>query len=256
MRTTLAPVWVLCMIACLVSCAASARAPAMPTPRQMMELNGLASVRVVQPGLRGPGGNHSGTGAVVDIRGYVVTNYHIIDPRPRPDLGIEEGSGTYVICEAYPGKSACSRAELVGTDPSHDLALLKTETLAFGNAVDFADDLEALLGDEVYLWGHVGNLAPLSPLFGRLVNWVTAERYGSPRLVTGPAPEHVVDFPLLLLDVPMNPGSSGGPVFLADGRCIGIAFASTRTSPGSNAFALAAPSRHVIALVKKHVPAP
>ena len=54
----------------------------------------------------------SGSGVILDRQGWIVTNHHVIDGAQRIQVALSDGS--------------TMEAELIGSDPSTDLALLKT----------------------------------------------------------------------------------------------------------------------------------
>ena len=98
-----------------------------------------------------------GTGFVVDVRGLVLTNHHVIeivqDGEGKPS------SGKYEVCTVASGVQSCIPAEVAATDAEHDLALLRVEK-RFPAAVEFGDDRALTTGDVIYYWGNAGLILP------------------------------------------------------------------------------------------------
>ena len=145
-----------------------------------------------------------GTGVVIDPRGYIITNYHIIESSVDPKY--EGYSRVYVI----PGKDESIRygARIVGYDPVFDLALLKIEK-RHETYVRLGDSDTLRRGDTVVA---VGNPAGLT-------NTVTSGVISSldrPFLQIGNT---------IQIDAALNPGNSGGALIDDEGYLVGIAFA-------------------------------
>ena len=195
----------------------------------------------------------TGSAAVVDANGLILTNSHVVDASIFLQDGMLLLLDTYVICKVTHGKRECESAEVIAIDKEHDLALLKTE-LKFEQAVTFAPDSELLPGDEVYSWGDI-SLVPLSPLFGRYINRLDPANAEDIKLAMR-GKELAVKLPLLLVDIRVGHGSSGGPIFDSLGRCVGNTSMMTfdsATGPGPT-FGLIIPSSTVTEFLKKNWP--
>ncbi len=138
-----------------------------------------------------------GSGVIIDPRGYILTNAHVI----------EKASKVYV---ALPGRSKEVEATLVGVDERVDLAVIRVEGeralphLSPGRS----DDL--LLGETVIAIGN-----PLG-LGHSITTGVIST--GSRRLPTGEGNLAV----FIQTDALINPGNSGGPLININGELIGI----------------------------------
>ncbi len=158
-----------------------------------------------------------GSGFFIDRRGYLLTNYHVIESEVDPTY--EGYSRLYVRLPDAPEERI--PAKVVGWDRVFDLALLKVEIVpeyvfAFSGRKTFR------AGDKVYAIG--------SPL--GLENTVTAgivSATGRRFLQLGDA---------IQVDAAINPGNSGGPLLDADGELAGIVFAGAERYEGLN-FAIA-----------------
>ena len=147
-----------------------------------------------------------GSGFVISADGYIVTNNHVIE-------GADE-----VTIEFYEGFEL--EAEVVGTDPNTDIALLKVEPdpdrpLRF---VEFGDSEAARVGDWVMAMGN-----PLGQGFSVSAGIVSAKA----RALRGTYDDYIQT------DAAINRGNSGGPLFNMDGRVIGVNTAILSPTGGS-----------------------
>ena len=170
----------------------------------------LASPSVVQ--VRSPNGGQ-GSGVVVQPRGLIVTNAHVL-----------QGADTAEVRTAV-GTSI--EASVAVSDPAQDLAVLQPVASPGPGAV-LADETNALtVGDEVFAIG--------SP-FG-LQNTVTAGIVSALRTRGGR--------PLIQFDASVNPGNSGGGLFDLAGRLVGIPTSIESPNGGNVGIAFAVPASRV-----------
>jgi len=135
-----------------------------------------------------------GSGFILDKDGYIVTNNHVIDGADEIQVKLKDG-------KEYP-------AEIIGTDASTDLALIKIKA---------DNDLPVLiLGDSDNIEIGQWVLAIGSP-FG-LEQTVTAGIISAKGRVIGAGPYD--DF--IQTDASINPGNSGGPLINMHGEVVGI----------------------------------
>jgi serine protease Do len=149
-----------------------------------------------------------GSGVIVDKRGHVVTNYHVV------------GRASKLICTLSSKQQV--RAARIGGDPWTDLAVIRIDLRPLkGKRVHFArfaepGSLEA--GDYVLAMG-----SPLSLSRSLSMGIVScADRYlpGGTKLPTG-EPTGLFNT-WIQTDAAINPGNSGGPLVNLDGRIVGI----------------------------------
>ncbi len=161
---------------------------------------------------RGPGdgarrSSALGSGFVISDDGYIVTNNHVIE-------GADE-----ILIEFFPGGEAGVPAELIGTDPNTDIAVLKVdlEDLPF---VSFGDSngVGARVGDWVMAMGN-----PLGQGFSVSAGIVSARN----RALSGTYDDYIQT------DAAINRGNSGGPLFNTDGEVIGVNTAILSPNGGS-----------------------
>jgi S1-C subfamily serine protease len=138
----------------------------------------------------------AGSGLIITPDGYVLTNNHVVENTAEMEVGLTDGS-TF-------------KAEIVGTDPATDLAVVR----AGASGLPMAE-----LGNSSTL--HVGQLviAIGNPLgFQSTVSTGVISALGrSLRGQTGRLIENVIQ-----TSAPLNPGNSGGPLVDSRGRVIGI----------------------------------
>ncbi len=188
------------------------------------------------PDQEGEGGRFempsTGSGFVVDGEGYVLTNHHVI----------AEAEAIFV---RFSGESLEYRADLVGTDPSTDLALLRIDPAGRDLPVlDFGDSDRL----EVGAWAvAVGNP------FGNLESTMTVgiiSAKGRGDLVIGGLTPRYQDF--IQTDASINFGNSGGPLVDINGRVIGV---NTAINSQGQGIGFAVPSnmvRHIYAQLREH----
>ena len=167
------------------------------------------------PGNRTPRRSQAlGSGFVISEDGYIVTNNHVIQ-------GADE-----VLIEFFEGFEL--EAEIIGTDPNTDLALLKVdsdEPLAF---VPWGDSEESRVGDWVMAMGN-----PLGQGFSVSAGIVSARG----RALSGSYDDYIQT------DAAINRGNSGGPLFNMAGQVIGVNTAILSPNGGSIGIGFAMSSR-------------
>ena len=152
--------------------------------------------------------NGQGSGFVWDSEGHIVTNHHVIENADRIIIMFADGSD--------------ARAEIVGSDASSDLAVLKID----------ADDLSPLtLGDSNTV--RVGQLAiAIGNPFGQEFTTTTGIVSAVGRTIRSSRTPYSVP-KIIQTDAPINPGNSGGPLLDRQANVIGIA-AQIITEDGAN----------------------
>ncbi len=168
-----------------------------------------------------------GSGFVYDRDGTVVTNQHVVDGASSVSVRFSNGS--------------THRAEVVGTDPSTDLAVLKVdapesllEPLALG-------DSSALdVGDAVAAIGSPFGLE------GTLTTGVVSALH---RQMTAPNNFTITDS--IQTDAAINHGNSGGPLLDARGRVVGVNAQIESDSGGNDGIGFAIPSNTVRSIVSQ-----
>ncbi len=154
-----------------------------------------------------------GSGVIVDKRGYVLTNSHVVE------------KGSEILVKLKDGEEY--QAKVVGTDPKTDLAIIKLQGRKIWPAAEMGDSDQVRVGDWVVALG--------SP-FG-LEQTVTAGIISAKGRTIGQGPYDN----FLQTDASINPGNSGGPLVDMQGRVIGINTAIFSRSGGSLGIGFAIP---------------
>jgi S1-C subfamily serine protease len=139
-----------------------------------------------------------GSGFVVDKAGHIVTNYHVIE-------GADE------IRVSFSNRDTV-QAQLVGSDPSTDLAVLQVDTTASAlTPLPLGDSDKVAVGDAVVAIGNPFGLdrTATSGIVSALQRLITA-----PNRFTI---DHVIQ-----TDAPINHGNSGGPLLNSRAQVIGV----------------------------------
>jgi serine protease Do len=142
---------------------------------------------------------------VIDEDGIIITNNHVIADADEITVNFSDGSKL--------------SAELVGTDPKTDIAVLRVEPITPLTAVPFGNSDEARIGDWVMAIGNPFGLGGTVTL--GIVSAVGRD------ISSGPYDDFIQT------DASINRGNSGGPLFNMQGEVIGINTAIISPSGGS-----------------------
>ena len=166
-----------------------------------------------------------GSGFIVDEDGYIVTNYHVINKAQEIMVTLAD--------------ERLFKAEIIGTDVKTDLALIKIQTQEKLPTVALGDSDDIRVGDWVIAIGNPFGLGGSVS-----VGIVSAKS----RDIDAGAYDNFIQ-----TDASINQGSSGGPMFNAQGEVIGINSAIYSTTGGSMGIGFAVPinlAKFVIAELK------
>lgn len=148
-----------------------------------------------------------GTGVIIDERGHIVTNDHV--------LRLRDGSLAQQVTVTLSDNRSLA-ARIVGSDPRTDLGVIKIDAQSLAPA-RLGNASELRLGDTVVAIGHALALEG-GPT-------VSAGVVSAKDRVLQPNPgqdERVTLVGLIQTDVAINPGNSGGPLVNAFGEVVGI----------------------------------
>jgi S1-C subfamily serine protease len=164
----------------------------------------------------------TGSGFVVNVSGDILTNHHVI-------------AGADAIFVRFSGERREYRAELVGSDPNTDLALIRIDPGARAlPQLRFADSDAVEVGD----WAiAVGN--PFGHLEGSLTVGVVSAKGRGDLVIAGQTPRYQ-DF--IQTDASINFGNSGGPLVDVNGLVIGV---NTAINAAGQGIGFAVPSNLV-----------
>jgi serine protease Do len=169
-----------------------------------------------------------GSGFIVDSKGYIITNDHVIDKADK----------IYVKLSTDPDTQDLGRpARVIGIDKATDLAVIKIDTGTPLPTVKMGNSDESQVGDWVEAIG--------SPF--ALAQTVTAGIISAKnRTIDQGAPGQFQHF--IQTDAAINPGNSGGPLLDMNGNVIGVNTAIYTQSAGYEGIGFAMPSNTVVSV--------
>ena len=164
-----------------------------------------------------PEQGQSGSGSIIDQRGYVLTNNHVIEGASEVNVTLADGT--------------TMSGEVVGTDVENDLAVLKFDpgdrqlaTIPLGDSSDLRVGQKVLAIGNPFAIGRTLTTGVISGL-GRSI------RNQDSYIING----------LIQTDASINPGNSGGPLLNSRGEMIGINTMIYSQSGGSIGIGFAVP---------------
>ncbi|HLW29987.1 MAG TPA: Do family serine endopeptidase [Brumimicrobium sp.] len=169
-------------------------------------------------------GNGSGSGVIISQDGYIVTNNHVIQNASEIQVTLNDNT-TY-------------DAEVVGTDPSTDIAVLKINKTGL-RAIPIANSDDVKVGQWVLAVGNPFNLnstvtAGIVSAKARNIN------------IIGSQNKNIIPIESFIqTDAAVNPGNSGGALINTQGQLIGINTAIASQTGNYAGYSFAVPSRLV-----------
>jgi S1-C subfamily serine protease len=158
----------------------------------------------------------TGSGFLVDNDGHILTNAHVVQGAKRVDVQLGDGD--------------TQQAQIVGTDPSTDIALLKVDNTEDANPLPLADSSKVQVGDPVVAIGNP---------FGLDRTVTTGIVSALQRQIQAPNGFSISD--VIQTDAAINPGNSGGPLIDGAGQVIGINSQIESQSGGNEGVGFAVP---------------
>ena len=135
-----------------------------------------------------------GSGFVIDAEGHILTNYHVIENARQVEV-TTSGKKKY-------------KAQIIGVDPPHDLAVIQIPTTKVP-AAEIGDSKNLVVGQKVFA---IGNPFGLSGTMTRgIISSIRSVRSS-----------HGFIDEAIQTDAAINPGNSGGPLLNSRGQVIGI----------------------------------
>ena len=158
-----------------------------------------------------------GTGEIIDAKGNILTNNHVVEGARKIIVGLADGRTL--------------QASLVGQDPSTDLAVIKIDAdnltpIAIGHSADLE------VGESIVAIGHALDLPGGPTVTAGLVSALDRSIDTSDTVTI----QHLIQ-----TDAPINPGNSGGPLLNLRGEMVGINTAKIQAGEGIS-FAIAVDS--------------
>ncbi|HTB97982.1 MAG TPA: trypsin-like peptidase domain-containing protein [Terracidiphilus sp.] len=169
-----------------------------------------------------------GSGFIVDAKGYIITNNHVI----------EKADKIYVKLASDPDTQDMGRpARVIGTDKATDLAVIKIDTNAPLPTVKLGNSDTTQVGDWVEAIG--------SPF--ALSQTVTAGIISAKNRTIEPGASGQFQH-FIQTDAAINPGNSGGPLLNMNGEVIGVNTAIFTQSAGYQGIGFAMPANTVVSV--------
>lgn len=174
-----------------------------------------------------PTGRSLGSGFVYDVSGHIITNNHVVEDSQKTTVTFLDGT-------SY-------NAEIIGTDPYTDLAVIKVDVNpSLLHPLPLGDSSTLRVGEQV---AAIGNPFGLS---GSMTSGIVSQLG---RLLSTPGTASFSIPDVIQTDAAVNPGNSGGPLLNMKGQVIGI---NTAIQSGTGEFAgigFAVPSNTVSKIV-------
>ncbi|MFD4025275.1 S1C family serine protease [Streptomyces sp. NPDC058576] len=211
------------------------------------------SPAIVEIGAASSAGKSTGSGVVITEDGEIVTNNHVISGAQQIQVTLSTGK-TYT-------------ADVVGTDPAKDLALIKLQGASGLKTASLGDSSQVKVGDQVVAIGSPEGLTGTvtSGIVSALDRDVTVAKddsgssgqgqgqggqgggqwpfeFGGQQF-NGDTGEETTTYKALQTDASLNPGNSGGALINMDGEIIGIN--SAMYAPSSSAAGSGSPAGSV-----------
>ncbi|PZF80000.1 S1C family serine protease [Jiangella anatolica] len=199
------------------------------TSQQTSDLTGVSAVAadvlpsVVSITVQSQFGEAGGTGFIISSDGEIVTNNHVVE---------SVGEGGTVQVTFSDGTTA--EAEVVGTDPLTDLAVIKAQDVSGLQPAELGNSGDLSVGQQVVAIGSPLGLdgTVTTGIVSALNRPMAASSEGQPQAGVN----SVID--AVQTDAPINPGNSGGPLVNMDGQVVGINSAILTTGSGNGSIGL------------------
>ena len=174
---------------------------------------------VVSISVQSQAGTGTGTGVVISSDGQILTNNHVVE------------SGGNLTVTFHDGTSAS--AEVVGTDPVTDLAVIQARDVSGLTAAELGSSGDLEVGQQVVAIGSPFGLE------GTVTTGIVSA-VGRP-VSAGQTQDSRAVIDAIQTDAPINPGNSGGPLVNMSGQVVGINSAIYTPSAGSVGLGFAIP---------------
>jgi serine protease Do len=173
-----------------------------------------------------------GSGVIIDPRGYILTNQHVIDDADKLSVVLPDGREF--------------KGEVKGQDSRSDLAIVKIDAMNLPVAV--LGDSDCLrIGQWVVAIGNPFGFSMQNP-----EPTVTAGVISALHRTLGRTLSRSRDYnDLIQTDAAINPGNSGGPLVNLKGEIVGINVAIFSTSGGSQGIGFAIPSNNAKRIISR-----
>lgn len=183
-------------------------------------------------GYRGPSGPSvsSGSGVIISEGGYIVTNNHVVDNADAVDVTLND--------------NRTFKAEVIGTDPDTDLALIKINATGL-KYMAFVNSDHSKVGEWVVAVGNPFNLT------STVTAGIISAKSRNINIINRQTEEGNVGIESFIqTDAAINPGNSGGALVDMSGGLLGINTAIASNTGSYNGYGFAVPSNIVSKVVE------
>lgn len=174
-----------------------------------------------------------GSGVVLSADGYIITNYHVI-----------EGGSAFKVTVA----GETYDAELVGSDPSSDIAVIKAQNASGLTPIEVGDSDSLIIGEWVM---SIGSPFGLEQSVATGIVSATSRSQVLDSSQSGMGGETTIYPNMIQTDAAINPGNSGGALVDADGKLIGINTLITSYSGNYSGVGFAIPVNYAVNLAEQ-----
>ena len=172
-----------------------------------------------------------GSGVVLSADGYIITNNHVVEGGDAFEVSI--------LGETY-------EAELVGTDPSSDVAVLKAKDVSDLTPMDLGDSDDLTIGEWVMTLGNPFGLEQ------SVATGIVSATSRSQIMDASEGSSETTIYPnMIQTDAAINPGNSGGALVDSQGRLIGINTLITSYSGNYSGVGFAIPVNYAVNLANQ-----
>jgi len=159
----------------------------------------------------------SGSGSIIDTKGHILTNYHVVANAQKLEVTLADGS-------KWPAK-------LIGSDPDNDLVVIKIDPPKEKlKVIPMGDSKSLRIGQKVLAIGNP---------FGLQRTLTTGIISSLGRTIRSEAGTLIED--VIQTDAAINPGNSGGPLLNSEGEIVGINSAIISPTGGNVGIGFAIP---------------
>lgn len=176
-----------------------------------------------------------GSGVVMTEDGYVITNNHVVEDADMVKVTIEG--------QEYD-------AEVIGTDPSSDIAVIKAVDASGLTPIELGDSDNLTIGEWVMTLGSPFGLEQ-SVATGIVSATSRSQIMNSASDYYGTSGQRTIYPNMIQTDAAINPGNSGGALVNADGALIGINTMITSTSGSYSGVGFAIPVNYAVSLAEQ-----
>jgi putative serine protease PepD len=174
-------------------------------------------------------GEQIGSGVIIDSKGDIVTNNHVVSGEQSIEVVLSNGS--------------TKQAQLVGTDAGDDLAVVRIAPFAQMTVAQLADSSKLVVGQEVLAIGNPLGITETATL------GIVSALNRSVTESTGTTISNAIQ-----TDAAVNPGNSGGALVNLQGQLVGIptlTAVNTESNTAANGVSFAIPSNLVKMVVQQ-----